>query len=145
MLYSRSLLIIYFIYSSVYIGLPWCVYMGFPGGVSGKEPVCQCRRHRRHRFNPWVGKIPWWRKWQPTSLFLPGKIPWTERPGGLHMLIPTSWFIPLLIFPSLIAELVKHPPSMPETLVRFLGQEDPLEKGLATHSSILVLPLWLSW
>ena len=29
---------------------------------------------------------------------------------------------------------------MPETLVRFLGQEDPLEKGQATHSSILELP-----
>ena len=34
---------------------------------------------------------------------------------------------------------------MQETLVQFLGQEDPLEKGLATHSSILGLPWWLSW
>ena len=34
---------------------------------------------------------------------------------------------------------------MQETLVRFLGQKDPLEKGQATHSSILGLPLWLSW
>jgi len=33
---------------------------------------------------------------------------------------------------------------MEETLVRFLGQEDLLEKGEATHSSILGLPLWLS-
>ena len=41
---------------------------------SGKEFTCQCRRHRRRRcvFNPWVGKI-WRRKWQPTSIFLPGK------------------------------------------------------------------------
>ena len=31
------------------------------------------RRHRRHSFTPWVGKIPWSRKWQPTSEFLPGK------------------------------------------------------------------------
>ena len=38
---------------------------------------------------------------------------------------------------SLIAQLVKNPPAMEETLVRFLGQEDPLEKGKATHSSIL--------
>ena len=48
----------------------------------------------------------------------------------------------------LIAQLVKNPPAMQETLVRFLGQEDPLEKGWegwATHSSILGLPLWLSW
>ena len=32
---------------------------GFPGGASGKEPACQCRRLKRHRFNPWVGRIPW--------------------------------------------------------------------------------------
>ena len=46
---------------------------------------------------------------------------------------------------SLIAQLVKNPPAMQETLVRSLGQEDPLEKGKATHSSILGFPLWLSW
>ena len=33
----------------------------------------QCRKHRRLGFNPWVGKIPWRRKWQPTPLFLPEK------------------------------------------------------------------------
>ena len=37
----------------------------------------------------------------------------------------------------MIAQLVKNPPSMQETLVRFLGLEDPLEEGMATHSSIL--------
>ena len=46
---------------------------------------------------------------------------------------------------SLIAQLVKNPPAMQEIPVRFLGQEDPLEKGLATHSSMLGLPWWLSW
>ena len=46
---------------------------------------------------------------------------------------------------KLVAQLVKNPPKMQETLVWFLGQEDPLEKGQATHSSILGLPLWLSW
>ena len=46
---------------------------------------------------------------------------------------------------SLIVQLVKNLPVMQETLVRFLGWEDPLEEGLATHSSILGLPLWLSW
>ena len=46
---------------------------GFPGGASDKEPVCQCRRHQRHKFDPWVRKIPWSRKWQPTPIFLPGK------------------------------------------------------------------------
>ena len=31
---------------------------GFPGGLSGKESTCQCRRCRRRGFDPWVGKIP---------------------------------------------------------------------------------------
>ena len=30
----------------------------FPGGASGKEPTCQCRRWKRHRFDPWVGRSP---------------------------------------------------------------------------------------
>ena len=34
----------------------------------GKEFACQ---DRRHRFNPWVGRILWSRKWQPTPVFLP--------------------------------------------------------------------------
>ena len=38
---------------------------------------------------------------------------------------------------SLGAQVVKNPPAVQETLVRFLGQEDPLVKGMATHSSIL--------
>ena len=47
--------------------------MGFPGGASDKEPACQCRRHKRHGFNPWVRKISWRRAWQPTPVFLPGE------------------------------------------------------------------------
>ena len=38
---------------------------------------------------------------------------------------------------SLVAQLVKNPPAMQETLVRFLGWEDPLEEDVATHSRIL--------
>ena len=45
----------------------------------------------------------------------------------------------------LVAQLVKNPPAIQETPVQFLGLEDPLEKGWATHSSIHGLPLWLSW
>ena len=45
---------------------------GFPGGATGKEPICQCRGHKR-QFNPWVGKVPWRSKWQPTPIFLPGE------------------------------------------------------------------------
>ena len=38
---------------------------------------------------------------------------------------------------SLVAQLVKNPPTMLEIPVRFLGQEDPIGKGMATHSSLL--------
>ena len=44
---------------------------GFPGGASGEESTCQCRRHKRHGLDPWVGKIPWRRACQPTPVFLP--------------------------------------------------------------------------
>ena len=43
---------------------------GLPWGLSGKESACQCKRCE---FDPWIGKIPWRRKWQPTPVFLPGK------------------------------------------------------------------------
>ena len=48
-------------------------YGGFPCGTSVKKPTCQCRRLKEHGFNPWVQKIPWSRKWQPTAVFLPGE------------------------------------------------------------------------
>ena len=43
-----------------------------PGGAVVKT-ACQCRRHKTPRFDPWVGKVPWRRKWQPTPVFLPGE------------------------------------------------------------------------
>ena len=45
-----------------------------------KNPL-QCWRPG---FNPWVGKIPWRRAWQPTPVFLPGESSWTEDPGELQ-------------------------------------------------------------
>ena len=63
-----------------------------PWWLSGKESACQSRRHR---FNPWVGKIPWRRKWQPTPVVLPGKChgqrslvgygPWGHRLIGRNL------------------------------------------------------------
>ena len=41
--------------------------------LSGKEPICQCKRVKKHRFSPWVEKIPWRRKRKPTPVLLPGK------------------------------------------------------------------------
>ena len=43
---------------------------GIPRWLIDKESACQCRRLG---FRPWVGKVPWRRKWQPTPVFLPGK------------------------------------------------------------------------
>ena len=42
-----------------------------------------------------------------------------------------------VLWASLVAQMVKNPPTMQETQVQSLGQEDPLEKEMATHSSIL--------
>ena len=39
----------------------------------GMLPLGNCLQWRRPRFDPWVGKIPWRRKWQPTPVFLPGE------------------------------------------------------------------------
>ena len=50
-----------------------------------------------------------------------------------------------LLWVCLVPHMVKNPPAMQETLVQFLRLEDPLEKGWATHSSILGLSWWLRW
>ena len=57
----------------------WCSWVIRPTGTvqvawaSGEESACHCRRRKRHGFNPWVGKIPWIREWQPTPVLLPGE------------------------------------------------------------------------
>ena len=60
-------------------GIDWT----YPCGASGKEPTCQCRRPKRHRFDPCVEKVPWIRKRKPTPI-LAWRIPWAEEPGGLQ-------------------------------------------------------------
>jgi len=47
--------------------------IGLPRWLSSRESPCQCRRRRRGEFDPWVGKIPRRKKWQPNTVFLPGK------------------------------------------------------------------------
>ena len=70
--YIRSTMFIYL--NSIYHCLKWPA--GASHGLSGKEPACQCR------FNPWVRKIPWRRKWQPTPVFLPGESHGQRSLGG---------------------------------------------------------------
>ena len=47
--------------------------LGFPRWISGKESAGQSMRCQRCRFDPWVRKIPWRKKEQPTLVFLPGE------------------------------------------------------------------------
>ena len=47
--------------------------LGLPAGARIKEPTCQSRRCKRLGFDPWVGKIPCRRTWQPTPVFLPAE------------------------------------------------------------------------
>ena len=74
------------------------------------------------------------------------RIPWTEEPGGLQSMElqsqtqpkrPTLHFECPFSVASLVAQSVKNLPAVQETRVRSLGQEDPLAKEMATHSSIL--------
>ena len=65
---------------------------------------------------------------------LPGRFAFQQ--AERHWCSPSDWA-------SLAAQTVKNPPAMQETKVQSLGQEEPLEKGMAAHSSILV---WrISW
>ena len=45
-----------------------------------ENPACQCKRLKRHEFDPQIRKIPWRRAWQPTPVFLPEESSWTEEP-----------------------------------------------------------------
>ena len=123
---------------------------GLPWWLSGKEPTCQCRRCR---FDPWVRKIPWRRKWQPAPGFLPGKhygrrslvgySPWGHKVrhdlATKQQQNPKGRYIRVLFFKgaSLVTDMVKNPPVMRETWVWSLGWEDSLEEGMVTHSGVL--------
>ena len=72
----------------------------FPSVASGQEPACQCRKHKRCGFDPWVGKIPRRRAWQPTLVFLPGEFheqrsladrsPWGHRESDMTEQLSTT-------------------------------------------------------
>ena len=68
-----------FLYNTVFIHsfsyllsiycVPWVSQMALV--VAPLETTCQCRRDKRHGLDPWIGKVPWRRAWQPTLVFLP--------------------------------------------------------------------------
>ena len=135
--------------------------MGFPGCARGKESAANAGDAGDTDLIPGSGRFPWRRAWQPPPVFLPGESqgqkslagfsPWDCRVrqvrsdrahtcmySRVHMSITISPFIPPLpSLASLVVQMVKHLPATRETQVRSLGQEDPLEKEMATHSSML--------
>ena len=58
----------------------------FPGGANGIEPACQCRRCKRHGFDPWVKKILLRRAQKPTPVFLP-----QESHGQRNLVGCSTW------------------------------------------------------
>ena len=83
------------------------------------------------------------------SSILAWRIPWTEEPGSYspwgHKESDTTERPHFhFVFRSQVAQTVKRLPTMQETQVQSLGREDPLEKGMATHSSTLAQRiLWM--
>ena len=79
------------------------------------------------------------RKWQEYWSTLVWKIPWMEEPGRLQSMgsqrAGHNWATSLSL--SLVAQMVNNLPAMQEMWVESLGQEEPLEEKMATHSSIL--------
>ena len=110
----------------------------------------QCKRHREKMpstnqgwrpgtdppLDPFGGAWPCW--YLGFRLLASG----TETVNVCGVSFPNSTLLTqcLANWASLVAQLVKNPPVMQETPVQFLGQEDLLEKGKVTHSSLLGLP-----
>ena len=113
--------------------------MSFPHSSVGKESACNAGDPG---FNSGVRKIPWRRAWQPTPVFLPGESRGQRSLAGYRVPrvrqdLATKERERWQLWVSLVVQMVKNPPAMLETWVQSLGLEDPLEEGMATHSSIL--------
>ena len=93
----------------------------------------QTKKFEKHWIEPSLKKIPYGRACQNFNKL----IDWIFKRRVLYF--------SNLLRASLVTQLVKNPLAMWEPWVWSLGQEDPLKKGKVTHSSIVGLPLWLSW
>ena len=69
---------------SLNICMCYIYYSGFPGGTSGKESICQCRRHKEAQVWSLVWEDPLEEGIATHSSILAWRIPWTEEPGGLQ-------------------------------------------------------------
>ena len=82
----------------------------------------------------------WRMKWQPALVFLPGESQGQRSLVGCHLWGLTESDgsdLAVAAAENCVAEMVKNLPAMKETHDRSLGQEDPVELGMATHSSVL--------
>ena len=66
-----------------FIWLHWVLVGTSQVALVVKETICQCGRHKRHGFDPWVRKTPLEEGMTTHSAILAWRIPWTEEPGGL--------------------------------------------------------------
>ena len=110
--------------------------IGLPRRGSGEASTYQCRRHV---FDPWIRKIPWNRKWQPTPVFLPGKSheqrslagysPWdckvSDVTEQLSTQAPMLLFVHSVMSDSLQPHGLQHArlpcPSLSQTHVHWVG------------------------
>ena len=98
--------------NSILSPLVLIIIQGFPGGSDGKWAM-QCRRPR---FDPWVGKIPWRQKWQPTPVLLPGKFHGQRSIVGyspwVHKELDWTWInnltFTLLLFKTIWEQLCSY-------------------------------------
>ena len=93
----------------------------------------QCRSRRRHRFDPWVGKILWRSQWQanPSSI-LSQETPWPEKPGRLQSMgsqrAGPEWAL------TRLAE-----PSLPDCVIEACGQASSLQPQTKQNRTSLML------
>jgi len=111
-------------------GLPTPVFLGFPGGSAGKESACNAGDLS---LIPGLGRSPGEGKGYPLQY------------SGLensmdYSMVSQQVRHDLTTWASLVAQMVKNQLAIQETWVRFLGWEDSMEEGMATHSSVLENP-----
>ena len=111
-------------------GLPTPVFLGFPGGSAGKESACNAGDLS---LIPGLGRSTGEGKGYPLQY------------SGLensmdYSMVSQQVRHDLTTWASLVAQMVKNQLAIQETWVRFLGWEDSMEEGMATHSSVLENP-----
>ena len=115
---------------------------GCPGGSSGKESICQCRKCKRHGFDPWVWEDPLEEGMATHSRILAWGIPWTEEPRGYGPQsdrVPHDW-----------SDLAQHSVCQSCSVAFFIWKHFPtlfqtlLEHRFHSHTALPEKGWWLS-